>query len=67
MKYSFEMALAFLKQGKMVRRAGWVPGLYLLIADGELKMLDLAVSETMLFEAEFDNEDFLAEDWEVVE
>lgn len=65
MRYSFEMALAYLKQGKKVRRAGWVPGLYLLIADGELKMLDLAVSETRLFEADFDNEDLLEDDWEV--
>lgn len=65
MKYTFETVLVYLKQGRRVRRAGWSPGLYLCIVDGELKMIDLAVSETELFEADFDNEDLLEDDWEV--
>lgn len=65
MKYTFETVLVYLKQGFKVRRAGWIPGLYLVIADGEIKMLDRAVSETELFEADFDNEDLLEDDWEV--
>lgn len=65
MKYTFEMILVYLKQGRRVRRAGWIPGLYLVIADGEIKMLDLAVSETELFEMSIDDADFLKDDWEV--
>lgn len=65
MKYTFEMILVYLKQGRRVRRAGWIPGLYLVIADGEIKMLDCAVSETELFEMSIDDADFLKDDWEV--
>lgn len=65
MKYTFEMILVYLKQGRRVRRAGWIPGLYLVIADGEIKMLDRAVSETELFEMSIDDADFLKDDWEV--
>lgn len=65
MRYSFEMALAFLKQGRKVRRAVWSPGLYLTIVDGELKMIDYAVGHDLLFEPEFDADELLEDDWEV--
>ena len=35
----FSWALNALKQGFRVRRSGWVPGLYLIIADGIIMLV----------------------------
>lgn len=62
MKYSFEMALCFLKQGKSICRECEL-GCYRIL-DGKVSHED---EHGFRSEAVFLNEDVLAEDWEVLE
>lgn len=74
MKYTFETALVFLKQGKKIRRAAW-PEHYHYIHLVEYKGEVGIVMETNYKRGYWypneswliRDEDLLAEDWEVVE
>lgn len=68
MKYTFEMAIVFLKQGKRIRRVAWRQvwrhGFkWIEMVDGRLYEI-LELRRFMLF---LTSEDILAEDWEVME
>jgi hypothetical protein len=69
MKYSFEMALAYLKQGKIVRRAAWNHWA-IRFKDGDvIIVLDYKsqwVGSSNVIGA-LTMRDILAEDWEVCE
>ena len=82
MKMTFEMALVYLKQGKMIRRAYWPNGIYIrkreMDPDDEAYLVDVeevVVDESgvhSLFDDEsydpwFCSTDFFAEDWEVLD
>lgn len=68
MKMSFEMALAYLKQGKRIRRAYWPEEVYLF--KGRSEYNDESVIEAGITEHStpwFWAGDLLEEDWEVME
>lgn len=66
MKYTFEAALVYLKQGKKIRRASWEDGgVVLTLVD---KLIYCCVSRwNFPSPYKFYSDDILAEDWEVVE
>lgn len=71
MKYSFETALVYLKRGYRIRRPDWDEKKYIYIHDGKVCYCRLGKSNEVTFIDggiyNFENEDVLAEDWEVEE
>jgi hypothetical protein len=65
MKMTFETALAYLKQGKKIRRPSWPEGFYLVRMRNTVVVYDPLIDH--LCAPEIDGYELLAEDWEVVE
>lgn len=72
MRYTFETALAHLKQGRKIRRAKWDEG-FLKIHQGKPRLFwkgepwDARDIEIDPAEESLSLDDIMAEDWEVVE
>lgn len=66
MKYTFETALVFLKQGKKIRRASWSFRETIFIHRNEVVLFDSVSCRMCTFDF-LSSDDILAEDWEVVE
>lgn len=66
MKYTFETALVYLKQGKKIRRASWEDGGEVLTLVGNL-IYRCVGRWHFPGQYKFFSDDILAEDWEVVE
>ena len=68
MRLSFEMALVYLKQGRKIRRNLWIKGVCLKKVGDAILYHDETQPPSKTSEyANFDDEDVLALDWEVVE
>jgi hypothetical protein len=71
MKYSFEMALVYLKQGKKIRRASWADSKRHLYFCPEMDPNDIVEVDEYWTNGAFTRCleccDILASDWEVIE
>lgn len=68
MKYSFETALAFMKQGKKVRRTSWDDDyVCAYIRDGNIWIKVYSEEPQEWGAGYFFVDDILADDWEIIE
>lgn len=68
MKFSFEMALAYLKQGKKICCAEWESDMYMWIEGGRLYVSWPEDDAPCVLEVEhIEVDDLLAEDWMIYE
>lgn len=68
MKYTFETALVFLKQGKLIRRASWSK-YFVCVALSHGVIYDFFQDNGTFFPAPYkaSSDDLLADDWEVLD